>query len=222
MCDDATTQEDRYLACRHLKFRKGRPAESEPDIVVADLCRAPTGVFALLDCPVWIGRTCRFFEEREGDPEPISDADLERLRERLLADYMRWPYRKRIQDLGRTPDAQDESVDEDDRVDLDVREIAARPDEVPDPDLRKARFPGDAPSGPPPGPVEVDLDNLPDIVPGAPEQSDEPEVPAAEADEFEIPLVPAAESDEPEKPEIPVASGDEPESPVRPEEGEIP
>ncbi len=163
MSDETTISDDRYLSCRRFIFREGRTGEGEADVVSADMCKTPVGIISSLDCPVWLGRHCRFFEEREGDAEPLIDAEIEELRGKLRKDYLRWRYRLRTQDLRSEPvDAED--VEEEDIS--DGTEIPARPEALPDPGARQPRFPGDAPSGPPPKPVEeVDLDKLPEIRP---------------------------------------------------------
>jgi len=147
MSDETTTAEDRHLTCRRFLFREGRTGEGEPDVVSAEMCKTPVGVISALDCPVWLGRHCRFYEEREGEPEPLIDAEIEELRGKLRKDYLRWRYRRRTQDLRSEPvDA--EEIEEDDSD--TSTEIVARPEAVPDPGARQPRFPAVAPSGPPP------------------------------------------------------------------------
>jgi len=170
---EPTPADDRYLRCRRFLFREGRPGEDEPDVVPADMCRTPVGVFSVLDCPVWLGRSCRFFEEREDEPEPHTDAEIEDLKNKLRRDYLRWRYRRRTQELRCAP-AGDTDLEEEENG--DDTEIPARPEAASTPGARKPRYPGDAPSGPPPKPPEeVDLDRLPDLVPGPPEHEGDDE-----------------------------------------------
>jgi hypothetical protein len=174
MTDDVTEIRDRHLRCRRFIYREGIPGEAEPDVVPADMCRTPVGVIHVLDCPVWLGRHCRFFETREGEPEPHTMAEVESLRAKLRRDYLRWRYRRRTQDLRSAVEAETEpETAEGD--DADDTEIVARPEVAPARGARQPRFPGDAPSGPPPRPVEeVDLDDLPEIRPGDVEGDDKP------------------------------------------------
>jgi hypothetical protein len=185
MADPTTTSDDveLHLTCRRLLFREGRPEADEPPAVCADLCRTPVGAIALLDCPVWQGLECRFYERREGEPEPLTEAELEEHRDDLRADYLRWKYWRRVGEL--RPIAGDEEVPPpeagtEDEAPRPVREIPARPEAAGS--RRKQRFPGDAPSGPPPvAPSEVDLDHLPEIAPtDAPESPEGEEKPAGD------------------------------------------
>jgi hypothetical protein len=201
MNEEATTEpraDERYLRCRRLQFREGRLGEDEADMVCADFCRTPTGLVALLDCPVWIGRDCRFFEERQGEPEALTEADLEELRDKLRVDYMRWRYWRRVREL-RMP-GEEEDLEE--TVPQTIHEIPARPEAVTERGRRKPRFPGDAPSGPPPKPVEeVDLENLPEIrpedapgdAPATPDAAPEAVPPEAVAEAPEVPDTPEKE-----------------------------
>jgi hypothetical protein len=173
MNGSATQVSERYLRCRRLLFREGRTEDGEPASVCADFCRTPIGMVSILDCPVWLGKSCRYFEEREGEPEPTLEAELEEMSDLLRTDYLRWRYWRRIHELRAAVVAGTAGVlaGPEDPLPVSAHEIPARPEAVRAP-RRKPRFPGDAPSGPPPRPVEeVDLDHLPELVPGTVEET---------------------------------------------------
>jgi len=82
--------------CRHLVWRnlpEGIGIEPGP------YCRNDLGVFPILDCPAFQGRTCARFELRDGDPEPAAEEELRELAARLSADYLGWRYWDRIRAL---------------------------------------------------------------------------------------------------------------------------
>jgi len=82
--------------CRHVVREAG---SDEP----VRYCRNPTGVFVLLDCPVFQGGACRFFDPlAEGHAPPVTDAaGLAEVRAELAEDYLRWRYRRRVEALRR-------------------------------------------------------------------------------------------------------------------------
>ena len=89
-----------YLACRHFLFQKGSFREGgagPPE--GAGFCESPIGPIDALDCPLWLGRTCRFFEERTEDPVALEDEALAEARDRLREQYLRWQYRERVRRL---------------------------------------------------------------------------------------------------------------------------
>lgn len=79
--------------CRRLVWQVSpETGELEP----GPYCVNELGVFPLLDCPAFQGRDCRFFEAREGDPEPLVEALVRELAARLSDDYLGWRYWRRI------------------------------------------------------------------------------------------------------------------------------
>jgi len=82
--------------CRHLVWR---PSPEGAGIEPGPYCRNDLGVFPLLDCPAFQGRSCSRFERREGDPQPAKEEDLRRLAALLASDYLGWRYWRRIEAL---------------------------------------------------------------------------------------------------------------------------
>jgi hypothetical protein len=93
---------DRYEDCRHLVFRIS-PASDSP--VPGPYCDSPIGVFPRLDCPVFQGRKCAYFEPRadEEAPSVSSREEIEALGARLAEDYLGWRYWRRIEELSGGP-----------------------------------------------------------------------------------------------------------------------
>ena len=85
-----------HESCRHLVWRTS-PETGE--LEAGPYCDNDLGVFPLLDCPAFQGRTCAYFEPREAEPEPAGEEELRDLAAVLAADYLGWRYWHRIRAL---------------------------------------------------------------------------------------------------------------------------
>lgn len=98
----ARPPETRYEDCRHLVFRVSPEADGpEP----GPYCDSPIGVFPKLDCPVFQGRKCGYFEPRADEEAPavLGEAEITALGALLAMDYLGWRYWRRIERLSGGP-----------------------------------------------------------------------------------------------------------------------
>ena len=92
--DDTPAATD-HTRCRRLVW------EFSPEdgrAIPGRYCVNRIGVFHMLDCPVYLGRTCCLFDPRaEGEePVPVRPPRIFEIRETLAEDYLRWPYHRRV------------------------------------------------------------------------------------------------------------------------------
>jgi hypothetical protein len=93
----------RYEQCGHLVWRVSAGLDTPSP---GPYCDSPIGVFPVLDCPVFQGRSCGYFEVRpeETSPEIASEERLEALSATLAEDYLGWRYWRRIERLSAGPE----------------------------------------------------------------------------------------------------------------------
>ncbi len=137
----------------HRAAADGRTPEA------TNLCRNQLGTFHMLDCPLFLGRACTYFEAAP-EPHPLSsDDDVEDAADDLKLDFLSWQYTARVRALRQPEGAVPplltvESIPEPDE---DVRLVlrAAAPAEG-------EAVPGDAPpeagDAPPAPPVEAPVE----------------------------------------------------------------
>ncbi len=94
---DAGTQAEteRYIRCRNLVWEAApQPGPRVP----GRYCSNRLGVVSATDCPVYQGIECCLFDPRDDDEEPAqrSEDEIDEIRAVLTADYLRWPYWKRV------------------------------------------------------------------------------------------------------------------------------
>jgi hypothetical protein len=187
---DPESRTERHTRCRNLVW------EASPDGSPAPgrYCANRLGVVHVTDCPVAQGRDCCLFDPRPDgvEAEPAAEDEIERLRERLARDYLRWPYWRRVQVL-QGPEAPTTEVEDlpdvieagEAEEEFEAAEPVARPkpkpaaaDESP-----KERYPGERRSEEahrtPESAAPVDLDDVfaKGIFPEEPPPSSEPASP---------------------------------------------
>ena len=101
----------------------GRPEAS-------DLCRNELGVFHMLDCPLFLGRPCTYYEPAPEQRSAEDELALERAAQELRQDFLSWGYTRRVRALAQPRDAvpkraKVEAIDEPEDRGIVVRRVGA-------------------------------------------------------------------------------------------------
>lgn len=90
-------------SCLHNLHRRPDDERAAPE--PTQLCRNEIGVFHMLDCPLFLGLPCTYYE-RAAEPHPTTpDVALEGASDDLHTDFLSWKYRRRVLALGEPRDS---------------------------------------------------------------------------------------------------------------------
>lgn len=88
--------------CLHNLHRAADRERDPPE--ATDVCRNELGAFHMLDCPLFLGRRCAWYEEATKPHPPTTDAEIAAAREEMRRDFLGWSYRQRVRNLAKPKD----------------------------------------------------------------------------------------------------------------------